>query len=101
MTKGRYGVDMSSGRDRRPPFPAVRDILNRHDPEGLLELGAPEEEYDPEAEEIAGRLRGGQPVTPHVLVEVWERWFGPSSSYGATANAHELATLAAELNALR
>jgi len=80
----------------------VRDILNRRDPEGLLELGAPEEEYDPEAEEIAGRLRGGgQPLTPHVLVEVWERWFGPSSSYDGTAHAHELATLAAELNTLR
>lgn len=101
MAKGRYGVEMSSGRDRRPPFTAVRDILNRHDPEGLLELGAPEEEYDPEAEEIAGRLRGEQPLAPHLLLEVWERWFGPSSSYDATANAHELATLAAELDTLR
>ncbi len=78
----------------------MRDILNRHDPEGLLASGAPEDEYDPEAEEIAGRLRGGRTVTPHVLVEVWERWFGPSSSYDTTVNAHELATLAAELNTL-
>jgi hypothetical protein len=98
LGQGRYGGDVSSERDCRPPFTAVRDILNRHDPEVLLELGGPEDEYDPEAEEIAGRLRGGQPVTAHVLVEVWERWFGPSSSYNPTANAHELATLAAELN---
>ena len=92
---------VSAERDRRPPFAAVHDVLNHHDPEGLLEIGAPRDEYEPEVEEIATRLRNGQPVTSGVLVQIWERWFGPDSGYVSTANDQELARLAAELDALR
>lgn len=91
---------VSSERDRRAPFAAVRNTLNRHDPEGLLEAGALSDEYEPEADDIAARLRDGQPVTSEVLAEVWERWFGPNS-YAVTKTPQQLAVLAVDLDALR
>jgi hypothetical protein len=72
--------------DRRPPFTAVESVLTEHDPENLLRAGAPADEYAPEADDFARRLREGQRITGDVVVEVWERWFGPASCYaGATA----------------
>ena len=56
-------------------------MLSREDPEGLLAIGAPYDEYAPEAEDLAQRLREGRPITGEVLVEVWERWFGSGSGY--------------------
>lgn len=86
--------------DRRPPFGAVLVVLTRVDPEGLLAIGAPADEYAFEADELAGRLRDGRPVTTEVLVEVWERWFGPDSGYVRRTSMSQVAKLAAELDAL-
>lgn len=76
-------------------------VLNKHDPEGLLDLGAPKDEYQPEAADFARRLGTGQPITPDVVIEMWERWFGPGSSYVRNATTAELDEVAAELDALR
>jgi hypothetical protein len=59
--------------DRRPPFEAILHVLSREDPEGLLAIGAPTDEYAHEAHDLARWLRDGRPITGEVLVEVWER----------------------------
>lgn len=92
---------MSPPLDRRPPFGAVLDVLGRVDPEGLLAIGAPADEYDAEAAELAGRLRDGRPITTDVLGDVWERWFGPGSGYVRKTSMSQISLLAAELDALR
>jgi hypothetical protein len=87
---------------RHPPSLAeVREVLNKHDPECLLELGAPADEYDPEAREFVRLLARGEEIKPAAVVDVWERWFGPESGYVANAGPAEIARLAADLNALR
>jgi predicted transcriptional regulator YdeE len=80
---------------------AVIAVLGAHDPEGLVELDVPAEEYDLEAEEFVGLLTRGVEITSAVVVDVWERWFGPESGYVTHASPAEIARLAADLNALR
>lgn len=58
-------------------FMRVKAAVDAVDPVGLLGLGAPEDEYDPEVEELAGRLRSGGQLTPQVIVDVFDRWFWP------------------------
>lgn len=79
----------------------MHDVVKRHDPERLLAGGLRDDEYDPEVDEIAARIRTGQPITPEVLAQIWERWFGPGSGYVTTVTYHQIATFAAELDALR
>ncbi|HEX3785242.1 MAG TPA: hypothetical protein VHX38_36765 [Pseudonocardiaceae bacterium] len=79
----------------------MRKVLNAHDPAGLLNAGAPDDEYTPEAEDFASRLREGQPITRQVVIDVWERWFGPDSGYVQLATPEDLDSLAATLDALR
>lgn len=79
----------------------VLGVLNREDPEGLLALGAPTDEYSHEADDLARWLRGGLPLTGEVLTEVWERWFGPGSGYMRRTPKPQIHELAAELDALR
>lgn len=56
----------------------LRKILNRHDPIGLIGIGVPEDEYDPERSVIASRLvhcHGVEDV--HAMVyEVFCEYFG-------------------------
>lgn len=92
---------MVSPLDRRPPFDAVLQVLSREDPEGLLASGAPADEYAYEADDLARRLREGCAVTGEVVVEVWERWFGPSSGWVRRSSKPHVDKLAAELDALR
>ena len=90
---------MNSSRDTRPPFPAVRAVLNKHDPEGLLAIGAPDDEYDPESEDFARLLRDGQPISHEVVVEVWGKWFGATGF--TRADGPEIDALATDLDSLR
>lgn len=92
---------MPRGGSEGLPFEAVLRLLSREDPEGLLASGAPADEYSDEAADLAGSLRVGRPVTRAVLVDVWERWFGPGNGYVRRAAEPQLDTLAAELDALR
>ena len=57
----------------------VRRVVDAADPEGLLDLGAPPDEYDPEVEDLARLVQHGD-VTPHSVLQIWERWFGPGSA---------------------
>ncbi|GAB3911692.1 hypothetical protein GCM10011575_28860 [Microlunatus endophyticus] len=76
-------------------------MLNRADPEGLLSIGAPADEYESEADDLARRLRDGRVVSPGLFREVWELWFGPDSSYLWDTAHSRVDELAAEVEALR
>ena len=42
-----------------------------------------------------------RPITGEVLVDIWERWFGPASGYVRRTSRPQVAKLAAELDTLR
>lgn len=57
-------------------FLAARTVVNEVDPIGLINIGAPDDEYDPEVEDL---IRWREPLTPERVAEVFIRWFGPES----------------------
>jgi hypothetical protein len=63
----------------------VGDILRAEDIEGLIQVGAPSDEYEGEARKVTAALQGaGQaPPTEAALVSilrgVWDEMFGPFS----------------------
>ena len=59
--------------DASPYFLAVRTVVNREDPVGLLCLGAPEDEYD---SEVADLIKWPEAVTAEQVKAVFLRWFG-------------------------
>ena len=78
---------------------AVSACLNKHDLLGVLSLGAPADEYEPEAEDFTRLLEAGEPITADVVAGVWQKWFG-NPSRQATAPTREMAALAHDLQAL-
>lgn len=60
----------------------IQNVLQAEDIEGLIAIGAPDDEYSDEANEIAMSLEGRNiseaSVTP-VIMEVWKKYFGPFS----------------------
>ena len=58
---------------------AVKAVVDAEDPEGLLAMGAPADEYSPEVPDLV-RLVAEQRVTAAAVLAVWEHWFGPDSS---------------------
>ncbi len=54
---------------------ASREALNSVDPEGLIELGAPLDEYDREAGDLV-RLVMRDGVTRTAVAAIWQKWFG-------------------------
>lgn len=73
---------------RSPYFLAVRDVVNKVDPVGLLALGAPGDEYDAEVEEL---VRWQQPATPGAVAEVFLRWFGAGAGELTADQAERIA----------
>jgi len=57
---------------------AVSEAVNRADPVGLLEIGAPSDEYDPEVGTVLPRLREAKSPgdVARILHEEFVRWFG-------------------------
>ena len=53
----------------------VRAVIDALDPEGLLKMGAPDDEYGPEALDFANRIAEGEVMTSEVVQRVWVRWF--------------------------
>lgn len=83
---------------------AITERLNAHDLLGVLDLGAPADEYDPEMEDFAALIADGTTITPEVVATVWHKWFG--DSFGETARQPEpptpaMVALAADLQALQ
>jgi len=61
-------------------FLAVRAVVNEEDPVGLIAMDCPEDEYDPEVEDL---IKWREPVTPEHVAEVFIRWFGPENGHMA------------------
>lgn len=66
----------------------IRKILNKHDPMGLIRMGAPEDEYNPEVEEIMDVARKSHDVDEFIdyVHEIFINWFtetdaGPRDRY--------------------
>lgn len=78
---------------------AVAACLNSHDLLGVLSLGAPADEYDPEMEDLAQLLAAGEPITADVVARVWHKWFGDPSEQPGPPSA-EMVALASDLQAL-
>ena len=76
----------------------VLDVVNRWDPEGLLAVEAPVDEYEPEARSFAALLDQGVTITPEIARQVWEEWFGPDSGFVRLSTREVWAEFAAELN---
>ena|SRR5687767_1481704 len=73
---------------------AVKSAIDAADPIGLLEIGAPNDEYDPEVETIVPRVaKAADEVEVHQIVhDEFVRWFGegtagPIAAYEAAARA--------------
>ncbi len=70
----------SSGEPRwRLVQEAVGRVVDAQDPEGLLAMGCPVDEYESEVRALAGLVARG-PVTSAEVLRIWEHWFGPGSS---------------------
>ena len=54
-------------------FRAVREVVNREDPVGLIGLGSPEDEYDAEIKDL---IKWRDPVTADRVADVFLKWFG-------------------------
>lgn len=78
---------------------AVRAIINKRDPEGLLEIGAPEDEYDSEVADLVTLVKGSAPITADAVAAIFDRWFGIPGR--TTGDRDKLAEVAGELEALR
>jgi hypothetical protein len=61
--------------ERSAYFLAARTVVNREDPVGLLDGGAPNDEYDPEVEDL---VKWRKAVTAGQVGAVFLRWFGES-----------------------
>lgn len=62
---------------------AITERLNAHDLLGVMDHGAPKDEYNPETEDFASLIARGEPVTPEVVATVWHKWFGDSQGNSA------------------
>jgi hypothetical protein len=64
-------------------WPLTREVLNRHDPAGLIALGCPPDEYDPELPDILEALQSAaaapdpEPLLASALGRIFTDWFGP------------------------
>ena len=68
----------------------VRDLLNQHDPVGLIAAGAPSDEYEPTAEMILPRLKGAASSRDvgRILEQIFERRFGADTMQTWTPSSH-------------
>ncbi|WP_346621524.1 hypothetical protein [Blastococcus montanus] len=57
---------------------AVGEVVNQSDPEGLLDMGAPQDEYSSEIDSLTS-LAVREDLTERSVLAVWERAFGPGS----------------------
>jgi hypothetical protein len=84
-----------------PTAAELEELLYRHDHIGLAELGAPRDEYRPEAADIAIRIPRltSQDAVQDTLYEVYAEWFGVDTAPGREAFADAAAEIWAQLTA--
>src|SRR4051794_32158898 len=78
---------------------AVRQVVNRIDPMGLIENGAPEDEYDAEVSDLVRLVMRPDTFGSEDVGAIWRRWFG--DSFGSVDSAGSLEQLTAELHRLQ
>ncbi|MFD9947551.1 hypothetical protein ACFWYW_06760 [Nonomuraea sp. NPDC059023] len=79
---------------------AVRALIKAHDPEGLLGMGAPDDEYDPEVRDLVALIRGGEEITSDAVGTIWNRWFNNVSDW-CVREPEQVSEVAAALERLR
>lgn len=69
-------------------YSVLRAIINRADPVGLLQIGAPSDEYDPELSSILVQLDSNMSLnaTQELLYREFLYWFGDTSTIGPPEN---------------
>lgn len=58
----------------------IREILRSEDIEGFIAMGAPDDEYSHEANELATVIESesiSEAVAYNAIVDVWKKYFGP------------------------
>jgi hypothetical protein len=70
-------------------FVRLRELVNDWDPIGLISMGCPEDEYDPEIAVLVRLVLGAGPIDQTAVDGVWIRWFG--DSYRQEESAESLA----------
>ena len=83
-----------------PPRDAVTECLNAHDLLGVLDLGAPADEYDSEMEDFTRLISEGREITPEVVATVWHKWFGDDSEEPGPPTP-KMRALAADLRSIQ
>lgn len=79
---------------------AVRVLINRFDPESLLGMGAPENEYDPEVDDLTALVCGREEITADAVGSIWNRRFNDVSDW-RTRHPEQVTDVAAALERLR
>jgi hypothetical protein len=54
---------------------SVQSAVNELDPEGLLAMGAPADEYDAEVEDFIEEITSAKSVSQESVRKIWKRWF--------------------------
>jgi hypothetical protein len=85
--------------DRRQAYKdavaAVREVVNKFDPMGLLKIGAPEDEYDPEVAGLVRLVMRRETFDDQAVAAVWQRWFGDQHGVDGSALAAQTGDLQA------
>ena len=79
---------------------AITDCLNARDLAGVMDLGAPGTEYDPEMEDFAALVTAGGTITAEVVAAVWHKWLSDPSEEPA-APTSGIQALATDLQAIQ
>lgn len=59
---------------------AVRQVVNAADPVGLIAIGCPEDEYEPEIRDFQKRIEAGEEPSEDIVREVTTHWFGRATA---------------------
>ena len=74
-------------------FFSVREIISKHDPIGLMAIGAPEDEYDPEVKTIVYQIKNVHTLEQiqDLLHQEFMRWLNEKSIVGERESYLEMA----------
>ncbi|WP_409274603.1 DUF1871 family protein [Neobacillus sp. SCS-31] len=73
-----YRKNISLGGMNMKEYFLVKEVIDEWDPIGLLGMGCPDDEYDPEIKDIVKRLSNSNSVDvlTKEIQEVFIKWFG-------------------------
>jgi hypothetical protein len=80
-------------------YAAIRALVNAADPIGLIQGGAPEDEYDPEVNDLVRLVLRADAFDEEDVDAVWTRWFG--DTYLTCRTRKKTRELTAALHALQ